>query len=45
MLPGLGHLAGVAALADGLLVIHDLDALLGLDEERQLEEALGEAAR
>jgi len=40
VLPGIGHVAGIVALADGLLFIHDLDAFLSLDEERQLTEAL-----
>src|SRR3972149_369697 len=34
LLPGIGHVAGIVALADGLLFIHDLDAFLNLDEER-----------
>ena len=40
VLPGIGHVAGVVALADGLLLIHDLDAFFSLEEERQLAEAL-----
>lgn len=40
VLPGIGHVAGIVALADGLLFIHDLDAFLSLDEEQQLTEAL-----
>jgi purine-binding chemotaxis protein CheW len=40
ILPGIGHMAGIAALPDGLLFIHDLDAFLSLDEEQQLIEAL-----
>lgn len=40
VLPGIGHVAGIVALADGLLFIHDLDAFLSLDEERQLTESL-----
>lgn len=40
VLPGIGRLAGIAALADGLLFIHDLDTFLSLDEERQLDGAL-----
>ena len=40
VLPGIDHVAGIAALADGLLFIHDLDAFLSLDEERQLAEGL-----
>ena len=45
VLPGIGHVAGIVALADGLLFIHDLDTFLSLDEERQLAAALGEAER
>jgi purine-binding chemotaxis protein CheW len=36
--------AGVAALRDGLLVIHDLDAFLTDAEEERLDRALAEAA-
>jgi purine-binding chemotaxis protein CheW len=42
VLPGLERLAGVASLPDGLLFIHDLDALLSLAEERALGAALTE---
>ena len=42
VLPGIGHVAGIAALADGLLFIHELEAVLSLDEERRLMEALEE---
>lgn len=42
ILPGIRHVAGIVALADGLLFIHDLDAFLSLDEERQLTESLEE---
>ncbi|MBI2494181.1 MAG: purine-binding chemotaxis protein CheW [Candidatus Rokubacteria bacterium] len=40
LLPGIGHVAGVVALPDGLMFIHDLDAFLSPDEERRLSEAL-----
>ncbi|HZO98557.1 MAG TPA: chemotaxis protein CheW [Gaiellaceae bacterium] len=40
VLPRLAHVEGVAALADGLLVICDLDSFLSLDEERLLATAL-----
>jgi purine-binding chemotaxis protein CheW len=43
LLPGIEHVAGIAALPDGLLYIHDLDRFLSLDEERRLTEALEEA--
>ncbi|MBI4637217.1 MAG: purine-binding chemotaxis protein CheW [Candidatus Rokubacteria bacterium] len=39
VLPGIGHVMGIVALQDGLLLIHDLDTVLSLDEERQLTEA------
>ncbi|MBI2553888.1 MAG: purine-binding chemotaxis protein CheW [Candidatus Rokubacteria bacterium] len=42
VLPGIGHVAGIVALADGLLFIHDLDAFLSLDEEQRLTGALEE---
>ena len=38
--PGTRSLAGIAALPDGLLFIHDLDALLSLEEEQRLDRAL-----
>lgn len=38
--PGTAHTAGVAKLADGLVVIHDLRAFLTEDEERDLDGAL-----
>ena len=40
VLPGVEQLAGVAALADGLLLITDLDAFLSLEQERQLDDAI-----
>lgn len=42
VLPGIGHVAGIAALADGLLFIHDLETFLSLDEERRLTDAMEE---
>lgn len=42
VLPGIGHVAGIVTLADGLLFIHDLDTFLSLDEEQRLTEALEE---
>jgi purine-binding chemotaxis protein CheW len=37
---GPGKVAGVAKLADGLVLIHDLQAFLSLDDELQLDRAL-----
>jgi purine-binding chemotaxis protein CheW len=34
--------AGVAKLADGLVLIHDLRTFLSLDEEQQLDQAFAE---
>jgi purine-binding chemotaxis protein CheW len=42
VLPGTAHVAGIAALPDGLLLIHDLDAFLSLEEEAQLGAVLEE---
>ena len=39
VVPGLEHVAGLATLDDGLLMIQDLDDFLTPDEERQLAEA------
>ena len=44
VLPGLGYVAGIVTLADGLIFIHDVDTCLSLDEERRLVEALEERA-
>ena len=40
VLPGIGHVSGIVALADGVLFIHDLEAFLSLDEEHRLSEAI-----
>jgi purine-binding chemotaxis protein CheW len=45
VLPGIEHLSGIVALADGLLFIHDLEACLSLEEEGQLSQALEEMVR
>jgi purine-binding chemotaxis protein CheW len=45
ILPGIGHVAGIVALPDGLLFIHDLDAFLSLDEEQRLTETLEDRGR
>ena len=41
IVPGLEYVAGVAKLEDGLLLIHDLDRFLSLEEEKRLDQALG----
>jgi purine-binding chemotaxis protein CheW len=40
VLPGLEYVEGVAKLADGLVLIHDLDKFLSLEEEESLHRAL-----
>jgi purine-binding chemotaxis protein CheW len=40
VLPGLEYVRGVAKLANGLVLIHDLDTFLSLEEEQRLDEAL-----
>jgi purine-binding chemotaxis protein CheW len=44
ILPGLAYLAGVARLGGDLLLIHDLDTLLSLDEEKVLSDIEKEGA-
>lgn len=39
--PGAEYVAGIARLPDGVLVIHDLDACLSLDESGAIDQALG----
>lgn len=43
--PGVRHVAGIAKLPDGLLVIHDLERFLSLDESQQLDAVLAQAER
>jgi purine-binding chemotaxis protein CheW len=40
LVPGAGHIQGVLKLEDGLILIHDLDRFLSLDEEKALDRAL-----
>jgi purine-binding chemotaxis protein CheW len=42
VLPGIEHVSGVAAVPDGLILIHDLDAFFSIEEERQLAASLAE---
>ena len=44
LVPGSGYVTGIVALSDGLLFIHDLEALLSTDEERRLTEAMDDHA-
>ncbi len=40
ILPGIEYIEGVLKLDDGMLLIHDLDGFLSLDEEHALDDAL-----
>jgi purine-binding chemotaxis protein CheW len=40
VMPGIGLVEGIAALSDGILFIHDLEAFFSTDEEQRLTEAL-----
>jgi len=40
VVPGFEHVRGVAALEDGLVLIHDLETFLSLDEAVALDEAM-----
>lgn len=40
VVPGMQYLRGIVRLADGLVLIQDLEQLLTLDEERVLDEAI-----
>lgn len=40
ILPGLEYVEGIAKLEDGMILIHDLDKFLSLEEEKTLEKAL-----
>lgn len=44
IVPGTGYIRGIAKLADGLVLIHDLDSFLSLEEEDDLDQALSVAA-
>ena len=40
ILPDLAYVVGVVKLADGMVLIHDLDSFLSLEEEQTLDEAM-----
>ena len=42
IVPGLDHFPGVVRLDDGLVLIHDLERFLSLEEARALDEAMDE---
>lgn len=43
VLPDLPWIDGVASVGDGLVIIHDLERFLSLDEQRHLDKALSES--
>jgi len=40
VLPGTDHIQGIAKLQDGMVLIHDLNGFLGLEEEKALDAAM-----
>lgn len=44
IVPGLGQIQGVAKLLDGLVLIHDLESFLSLEEEHALGAAMSQEA-
>ncbi len=40
IVPGTDYIQGIAKLADGMVLIHDLDRFLSLDEAQSLDQAL-----
>lgn len=43
VIPGLEYLQGIIRLPDGIVLIHDLEQFLSLEEDRALDEALANA--
>ena len=43
IVPGVEYTEGVVKLADGLILIHDLDSFLSLEEDAALEQSIGGA--
>ena len=43
ILPGAEYIEGVVRLPDGLILIHDLETFLSLEEEKLLSRAMGES--
>lgn len=44
VVPGLEFVQGVVQIGDDLVLIHDLDRVLSIDEQDQLDRALGESS-
>ncbi|MGC9966236.1 MAG: chemotaxis protein CheW [Syntrophobacteraceae bacterium] len=42
ILPQVDYVEGIAKLPDGMVIIHDLDTFLSLDEDRALDEAMSQ---
>ena len=40
ILPGMGYIEGVVRLPDGMILIHNLDRFLSMEEDRILEQAM-----
>lgn len=42
VVPGLDYVRGIVRLADGLILVHDLDTFLSLEERQALDEAIND---
>ena len=43
IVPGMEYVKGIVKLADGMILVHDLDTFLSLEEQQSLDEAIGNA--
>jgi len=43
VVPGMEYVKGIVKLADGIVLVHDLDTFLSLEEQQSLDEAIGNA--
>ena len=43
VVPGMEYVKGIVKLAHGIVLIHDLDTFLSLEEQQSLDEAIGNA--
>lgn len=43
VVPDMEYVRGIVKLVDGMVLVHDLDTFLSLDEARSLDEAIGNA--
>ncbi|HLQ26558.1 MAG TPA: chemotaxis protein CheW [Acidiferrobacterales bacterium] len=43
IVPGMEYVKGIVKLADGMILVHDLDTFLSLEEQQSLDQAIGNA--